>query len=299
MNDNNNIVSKLDSLSMIKPYKRALLIDLAAEKEKGVYMSSDCIPAFTSKFTFPYTSVNLKYLSFYYYDCESVHDFGWGCAWRAIQTCLSYLLSRSSQLTSSTDITFKNLFITYGARSKLEALYIKTYQPDNPNLPDYISNRNFCPFESMDGWAEPFIGKLIMSDYGFEGELLLINSYNEKAYAPKEVFSRIITFPDFVEMVKEHFSKEDASPIMIDDSITALCIGGIGKEETDGDDSIRFIILDPHVRNDKKGEQGIYYIIIEKNGEYKISKNKQETILGGRLRFDTKGWMVFIPKNNK
>lgn len=299
MNDNDNLVSKLDSLSMTKPYKRALLIDLVDGKKKGVYSPSDCLQVFTSKFTFPYTSVNLKYLSFYYYDCESVHDFGWGCAWRVIQTCLSYLLSCSSQLNSSIGVSLKNLFMTYGARSKLESLYIKTYQPENPNLPDYISNRNFCPFESMDGWAEPFIGKLIMSDYGFEGELLLINSYNEQAYTPKEVFSRIISFQDFIEMVKEHFEKEDASPIMIDDTIVTLCIGGIGKEEADGDDAIRFIILDPHVKNDRKGEQGIYYIIIEKNGEYKMTKNKQETILGNRLRFNNKGWMVFIPKNIK
>ena len=288
MTDTNTITS-----SSTLPYKCPPLIDLSPEKEKKILPPSECTSLF-SQFSFSHKSIDPSHLYFFYYDCESIHDYGWGCAWRALQTTLRFLLAQSNKYTNSTDMTYKTLFMKYGERQMLEELYIKEYQPGNTVLPDYIVNTKFCPFESMKGWAEPFIAKLVISDFGFKGELLLVNNAIEQAYAPKEVFNRVITFYDFVEMVKKHFENPKAAPIIIDDSLVCLCIGGVGKEESDGDDAIRFIMLDPHVRQNNTGDSGIYYVVIEKDGTFKKEKNKQHNILGHLLHFK-KGWMVYIP----
>ena len=110
MTDTNTITS-----SSTLPYKCPPLIDLSPEKEKKILPPSECTSLF-SQFSFSHKSIDPSHLYFYYYDCESIHDYGWGCAWRALQTTLRFLLAQSNKYTNSTDMTYKTLFMKYGER---------------------------------------------------------------------------------------------------------------------------------------------------------------------------------------
>jgi hypothetical protein len=271
-----------------KPYFRPKLKELSKEKEKKPLTPNELDILFKEKFSeIKFKKSNLKHLTQYYYNCESINDTNWGCAWRSLQTVLSYLLSIKKR---KENISFKNLFLNYGKRDVLLNLYLKVYKKEE--IPNYL-NIPFSPFENENGWAEPFISKLILFDFGFEGQLILINNYPFNAYAPEEVFDKIIKFEDFVNLLDEHFNHENSTPVIIDDSIVSVIISGIKKEN----DFIYFIILDPHIRDDDKGEKGVYFIKLNKNGYFDFEENPQPTILGQTLCFDEKSWMVFIPNN--
>jgi len=86
---------------------------------------------------------------FYYYECESVNDRGWGSAWRCFQSFLktahNYILKIESNYNKSLekdhttnldnksyysklkhfDFSFENLFLIYGERETLDKIYIK------------------------------------------------------------------------------------------------------------------------------------------------------------------------------
>ena len=63
---------------------------------------------------------------------------------------------------------------------------------------DNLENKTFAPHDLHDGWAESFISQLVLYDFGFEGELILVNDYPKFFYAPKEVFEYIA--PDILEI---------------------------------------------------------------------------------------------------
>jgi hypothetical protein len=102
-----------------------------------------------------------------------------------------------------------------------------------------------------------------------------------------------INFEEFVHLLEEHFNDENPTPIIINDTTVNLIICGIKTN----DDCVYFIILDPHIRDDDKGEKGVYFIKLNKNGYFDFEENPQPTILGQTLCFDEKSWMVFIPNN--
>ena len=277
--------SNLNNIENNKPYERLLLKELTPEKEKKIIPPETIIKLFSQEFS-NYNHVNPKFLSFYYYNCESIQDFGWGCAWRTTQTFLSFILSKNN--ITNKDITFKNLFLTYGGRNKLLEIYKKIYN----NIPIYIQNTKFCPFESLDGWAEPFISQLISYDFGYKGNLFLINKYNKRAYAPEEEFKIIYTFDEFISKIIDYFKKDNCYPIILDDAQISICLAGV---KTNEDGSYLLLILDPHVQQNEKGEKNIYYTRIEKDGGYIKKNNPQFNLLGHMIYFNKeKSWMGFI-----
>lgn len=285
----------VDNLSLRKPYKRMLLNELTSDKAKNVFDSVKCREVIKQKIQgLQFNTSNIDYLSFYYYNCESIEDYGWGCAWRAIQTSLSFFknyLKEKNKALNQFDISFLNLFMSFGQRDTLEKLYMKEYNTDK--TPDYLKQKEFAPFETNNGWAEPFIGKLIFSHFNLKGELILINQWPNYAFAPKEVFSRCITFTEFISILNDYFQNKLASPVTIDDSVFTLCIIGVyTNKETN---MHHLLLLDPHVKQLDDGERGIYQVILNNNGEFKEESNIQQTILGKGIDFSKKGWMAFIP----
>lgn len=63
-------------------------------------------------------------------------------------------------------------------------------------LPKYLQESTYAPSEQENGWAEPFIGKLVASYYSIKSNLWLINQY-PKANAPKEVFEKTVSYDEF------------------------------------------------------------------------------------------------------
>lgn len=287
----------VENLSLQKPYKRMQLINLKEEKTKGVFQSKQCKEVIENRIkNIPFNISNIEYLSYYYYNCESIEDYGWGCAWRAIQTSLSffknYLKEKNKELNDF-DLSFPNLFMSFGHRNTLEKLFMKEYDITDGTIPEYLINKKFAPFETNNGWAEPFIAKLIFSHFNLHGELLLINQWPMYAFAPKEVFNRCITYNEWIEVINDYFQNKNASPIIIDDSIRTLCITGVYIDKETNHHHL--LLLDPHVKEPDIGDTGIYKLVLTANGEFKNELNPQPTILGKRLDFSSKEWMTFIP----
>ena len=290
--DINEITSHMSNFSLAKPYLRKQIEEIPKGKEKKPIDSEQLEKIFKDKFSFTnFKTSNVKHLTFYYYNSESINDFSWGCSWRTIQIILSYLLSIKGDLNKK-DISFKTLFLKYGERTKLINLFKKDNGIKDNKIPNYL-NKPFCPFETIDGLADPFISKLILLDFGFRGELLLINDYPNNSYAPKEVFNLTINFEEFVHLLEEHFNDENPTPIIINDTTVNLIICGIKTN----DDCVYFIILDPHIKINDNAENGIYYIKLNKDGVYDKNENVQPNILGVRLHFKEKNWIVFVPEN--
>lgn len=277
-----------DNNNSTKSYYRPKIEELSKDKEKKPLTPNELEIIFKEKFSkINFKTPNLKHLTQYYYKCESINDISWGCAWRSLQTVLSYLLSIQQR---KENISFQNLFLKYGKREVLLNFYLKCYKKEE--VPNYL-NIPFSPYENENGWAEPFISKLILFHFGFEGKLILINDYPVNSYAPEEVFEEKINFEGFVNLLDEHFNHENSTPVIIDDSIVSIIISGIKIEN----DFVYFIILDPHIIGDENGEKGVYYIKLNKDGYFDIQENTQSTILGQTLSFDIKHWMAFIPNN--
>ena len=290
--DINEISSHFSNFSLSKPYLRKQIEELDKEKEKKPLNSESIKKIFNEKLSFTnFKSSNPNHLTFYFSNSESINDYSWGSSWRAIQIILSYLLSIKNSLNKY-NISFKNLFLKYGERTKLINLFKKDNHIENNNIPNYL-DKPFCPFETIDGFADPFISKLILLDFNFGGELLLINDYPKNSYSPKEVFNLIINFEEFVNLLEVHFSDENSTPIFINDGTVSLIISGISVE----DNFVYFIIFDPNVKINENSENGIYYIKLCKDGVFDKNENNQPHILGMRLHFKTKSWMVFVPEN--
>ena len=120
-----------------------------------------------------------------------------GCAWRSMQSVLKYQLSLSNQ-NKDKEISFYNLFMKYGDKNTLVDIFTKMKENKNhTNELNILKNKEFAPHESSNGWAEPFISQLVLYDFGFEGELILINNYPSNSYDPKEVFSETLDFEQF------------------------------------------------------------------------------------------------------
>lgn len=221
-------------------------------------------------------------MDIYHYNCESVEDFGWGCAWRCIQ---SYLSTLDNSKVKDLDLSFNNLFMKYGNRELLDNIYLRAN--DMTELPNYLIDKQYAPHETEYGWAEPFIAYLIFNDLGIKGNLMLVNAYPQFAYAPKEVFSKTFIYSEFKKFLIDHFQKENPSPIMVDDSvITMLIIGFVAR----GDDKLCLIVADPHVT---EPEKGIYLVTLDEEGDFDISFNTQKTKNGKKFIFKNKSWMIY------
>ncbi|MFA6916896.1 MAG: hypothetical protein WC222_10905 [Parachlamydiales bacterium] len=231
------------------------------------------------------------------YNAEGINDYEWGCAWRAIQTCLSaYKIKRS----------LKELFHLFGTLENLTQIYKNKYP--QKNLPQ---TKVFAPFDLSNGWAEPFIGHLIMHFYGIESELLFINAL-PRCYTPKEVFPKEgLLFSAFKEMLASHFAKTNPAPMMIDDGKFTFNIVGVGFENED----TLLWVADPHIKEgvntveNLSSPVGLYTVRLNHLGEqtyssldaedkHKIPSLYLPSIYYG-IAFKSKPWMLLVPgKNN-
>ena len=236
---------------------------------------------------------DLTHLYFYYYNCESVDDSGWGCAWRSLQSALRFQLSLNNQ---KKDISFYTLFTKYGNKSTLIEIYKKMNKDkeDINNIVDILTKKNFAPHDNSSGWAEPFISQLTLYDFGFKGDLILVNDYPKRSYAPKEVFEKTVDFVAFKEILKQHFEQKNPGPIILDDSQVSIAVIGI-KFNTNN--IIELIIMDPHANT--QPEIGFYIITLDENGKGLEINPPNYVLASWKIYFnENKPWMVYIPKNN-
>lgn len=233
---------------------------------------------------------------FYGYNAEGIRDYKWGCAWRAIQTSLS---------SYDLPIPFENLFHLFGPLRNLQRIYKDKYPREN--LPSHLP---FAPYDTSSGWAEPFIGEMVMHFFGISSQLESINAIPSTCFAPKEVLHNrpSMTFADFITNVERHFKTKGAAPIIIDDGTYTLNVVGIGSNEF----GIILWIADPHinegVNSNLRGNTP--------NGFYRIALNREDGAQIGcslsnvdryqvdnlfapkhatEIRFNEKPWMVLFP----
>ena len=281
---------------MTKPYKRELLIKLNEKEEKKVISPEKLLEALKNKFNDEYLkfqTCDLSNLPFYYFKCESVNDQGWGCAWRSMQTALKYQLNKSKSKNEKS-IKFYDLFMEYGRKEKLLEIYNKINKNQNQETKEILQKKIFAPFEN-NGWAEPFISQLVLYDFGFNGELFLVNGYPQGAYAPKNVFPKTISFNEFKQFLKDYYKdKNKSGPLILDDSRGSCCAIGVkfNHNEKGEDSSLELLILDPHAPNNKPGEVGLYIVVLENDG--KQITVLPEPYLGSWISFN-KPWMVYAP----
>lgn len=280
-----------------KPYKRHSLKRVSDSDKKVLNIKESKIleNKFGENLIKEFSLVDLSHLYFYHYCCESVDDTNWGCAWRSMQTVLKYQLSLTNQ-NKDNEISFYNLFMKYGAKNTLIEIYKKMKK--NENISEKIKildKKHFSPHETESGWAEPFISQLVLYDFGFEGELLLINDYKSMFFAPKEVFDEIIDFSKFKELLKNHFRQKNPVPIILDDGCISVSVFGVKFDQDNN--NIDLIFMDPHAIN--KPEIGIYIITLDENGEF-ININPFEHVLASEaiMFSNKKPWMVYFPKSN-
>ena len=279
-----------------KIYKRETLIRKPPSKTKILnFQESNLLGnKFGAEVLKGFSTVNLAHLYFYHYNCESVDDYGWGCAWRSMQSVLKYQLSVSNQ-NRDDEISFYNLFMKYGAKKKLNEIY-KDMKKNKKisNALDDLENKTFAPHDLDNGWAEPFISQLVLYDFGFQGDLKLVNGFPKFFYAPKEVFEEPIELSEFKELLKSHFMQNNAGPIIMDDGYSSLSVIGVKFDEENS--NFQLIIMDPHTVN--KPEIGIYIVILNStNGNFIELVPNNQVCASASVHFSNKKpWMIYVPK---
>ena len=230
---------------------------------------------------------------FYSFNAEGVRDHDWGCAWRAIQTCLS---------SYNIKISFQDLFHIFGPLRNLQAIYQNKYPNEELNF-----TKPFAPYELSSGWAEPFIGEMAMHFYGIPARLETINGI-PNCNAPHSVFHNpTLTFSRFKELLEIHFSRPNPAPIMIDDGAYAFNIIGIARN----DSNITLWIADAHIKegaNLNRSEtnlNGLYTVTLNGNGEQvscslnDVDQRQKSHLTDSQIyqtfKFDIKSWMILIP----
>lgn len=224
--------------------------------------------------------------SFYSYCAEGVDDSGWGCAWRAIQTCLSAFQK---------DVpSFQDLYNRFGSGRNLRSLY------RNFSKKDIKERSSFAPHDLSSGWAEPFIGQVAFHAYGHKSSLVAINGIPSYCHSPHEVFSTPIDFGKFTEQLVVHFDKENPPPVMIDDGIVAMNIVGVKREG----DKLSLCIADPHLKKighkNRSEMTGIYFVEFDKDGNRTfLSLSEEDKKLfshpGYSRVYFNKSWMALFP----
>ncbi len=291
MGDNNENEEKI--------YKRETLIRIPPSKTKVLnFQESNLLEnKFGADKLKGFSTVNLSHLYFYHYSCESVDDYGWGCAWRSMQSVLKYQLSVTNQ-NKDNEISFYNLFMKFGKKDTLIKLYEDMKKKQDMNKKEDISkplkNKAFAPHDIDNGWAEPFISQLVLYDFGFQGELILINGYPKYYFAPKEVFEKPIELSEFEELLKNHFMQKNAGPIIMDDGYSSISVIGVKFDEENS--NMELIIMDPHAINDPK--IGLYIVKLNSsNGDFIEIIPNNHVCASVSVHFsDKKPWMIYVPE---
>ncbi len=180
----------------------------------------------------------------YTYSSEGVDDTEWGCAWRAIQTALA---SYEENVPG-----FVYLYENFGGREFLEKTAEELY---------VIDEEWIAPHESWHMWADPFVGQMILHDYGLVTELVALNGI--VASNSPSVHQGTIDYTSFKERVEKHF-QENGCPIVIDNGTYAMNILGAGSD----DDSFFLLIGDPHLilLRDEHPLNGLYIVELDVSG---------------------------------
>lgn len=241
---------------------------------------------------------------YYGFDSEGISDggiwgreSGWGCAWRAIQTCLSFY----SVIVPS----FKELYPIYGSFANLSLIYKNKYpEEDLPRLNE--KHRNVAPHDLDNGWAEPFVGQMVLHDRGIESELTTVNGIPSGCNAPHGVFSHsdpLKSFAEFKTKLLTHFRPtpehlETAPPVMIDNGTFAMSIVGIGINSNE----TTLWIADPHIHKELNhcSLSGLYTVTLNEFGDKEdkpIPRGSTPPSGLHCLNFATQPWMVLFPGN--
>lgn len=278
----------IESQRKNKTYKRAKLVNLEKTSENIP------IPLANLPKQVKYSS---EHTTFYSYNAEGNRDYTWGCAWRAIQTCLSAYKIYPS---------FEELFHLLGPLANLKRMYENKYPTKQ------LSNTKiFAPYDLSSGWAEPFIGHMAMHFYNIPSVLQSVNGIPTYCNAPQDVFPpSTLHFSDFKELLVNHFKNENPAPVMIDDATYALNIIGIEEE---GFNSVLWI-ADPHIQQGVNtsidqdiSPAGLYKVTLDDTGKqikcsladehsHQVSNMFSKGSYEG-LNFDVKPWMVLFPLN--
>lgn len=206
------------------------------------------------------TSITHQVKQGYYYpfNADAVADFGFGCAWRSTQICLSrYLLDKTPN--------FEELFHLFGPLENLKMIYKDLNGTDMPIRPD---GTYYAPYTDLQGWAEPLITQLALHFYGISSKLMLLYGLPDNTASPAKAFKNpVMSFQDFVTRIKKHFENPVAAPIMIDNSYRAMTIIGYGTEG----ENIHLKIADPHIKagvsKSPVESPGIFTITLDKTGK--------------------------------
>ncbi len=83
------------------------------------------------------------------------------------------------------------MFLVFGRRSLLDQLLLLTY-----GLKD-TENNNWAPHETTKGWADPFIGRLVMRFFDINAEITILNRVPEAMFMPKELEETVSILPKF------------------------------------------------------------------------------------------------------
>jgi len=198
-------------------------------------------------------------VTFFYYNCDGFNDYGWGCAWRCIQTCASSL----------------NLFPTFSE------LY-QTYRIDE---------------HSTNEWAEPGYGMRYFDNVGAPSSQLVLYKRDKGTnktptkYCDKD---KVSNFSDLRDMMLQHFETH-GTPIMADDETYTFTI--IGIRVTSANETILFI-ADPHKLSALSGLYYVALKSNGRQlATTGIDNGKNGLNSVGRLHFN-KGWMFLFPKKN-
>lgn len=239
-----------------------------------------------------------KQATIYRYNAYSIRDYGWGCAWRAIQTCMS---------TFGVHEGFDTLFHLFGRYEILREIYRDKYPGED--LANPVGHR-FAPYETPNAWAEPFIGEMALRFYGIDSDLDIVNGIPRHCAAPHQVFHRDPhNFATFKQKLLDHFSSDLPAPVMIDDGVYALTI--IGIHENESGDTI-LTLADPHIEEgiadpEDRNPYGIYTVTLNEQGQqtscsldhednYQIPSLFHEGISARAVSFDSHQWMALFPK---
>ena len=237
---------------------------------------------------------SVKKGKYYGYNVESIIDYGWGCAWRCIQMMLYHHLVDTNK--TSLMLSFKDLFNQFGSKAVLVDIYKKMNNLET--APAFLEEKKFAPHDLSSGWAEPFIGQLVLSSFGKQCQLALINGYPVEANAHVDAFPKEpLTFDQFIQLLLKHFKGSNPGPVMIDDATFSICIIGIGINKG----LINLWIADPHINTTGDASVGLCTVTLDKEG--KLLKSSvtpdQEKFLyhkgaSSRIYFNTKPWMVLL-----
>ena len=245
------------------------------------------------KLNFPVDFTSSKgSFKFFPYNSETIRDYGWGCAWRAIQSIINTQFS-----LENLDITlnFEDLFNYFGQKETLLALFQSAFPNDVGSIKwEALLKTDFAPHDLESGWAEPFIGQLCLNYFKIPCELFLLNGLPEYHNTPKEIFDTTLVFSDFVEKLLSKMKL----PVMIDDGTFAMTILDVIKVE----DTYKFTMGDPHIKEKVPKDSCLYFVIIDNEGnQIKNSVGEEQAPFMyfkdsyDGVHFREKKWMVLFP----